>query len=123
MADLYGTYDQRIKLTAHAADIDADVTWFPVTVKLTAGQGEEVFAEFDADEDFDRVAFTTSDGETQLYADCELFDDSEQTAIYHVSKTGWILDDTVNTDFYMYYDKDHADNTDYIGAMPARYAL
>ena len=32
--DLYGTYGQRIKLTAHAADIDADVTWFPVTVSL-----------------------------------------------------------------------------------------
>ena len=116
-ADLFGTYDQRIKLTVHAADIDADVTWFPVTVFLTSTAGEEVFAEFDADADYIKVAFTTSDESTQLYAEMELFDDSEQKAIYHVSKTGWVLDDTVNTDFYMYYDNDAADNTDYIGAI------
>jgi hypothetical protein len=80
-ADLYGTYDQRIKLTVQQADIDADLTWFPVTVSFTAAQGEEIFAEFDADEDFDRVAFTTDDEETQIYADCELFDDSESKGI------------------------------------------
>ncbi|NQU18881.1 hypothetical protein HQ550_01855 [bacterium] len=38
-------------------------------------------------------------------------------AIYHVSKTGWEISSSTDTDFYMYYDNDHADNTDYIGAI------
>lgn len=112
--DLFSTYGQRIKLTIDHTKIDADLSWFPVTVFLTSSQGEEVFTEFDADEDFDRVAFTTSDEETQLYADCELFDDSESKAIYHVSKTGWTVSSSTDTDFYMYYDNDAGHNTTYI---------
>lgn len=77
-------------------------------------QGTEVFAEFDADEDFDRIAFTTSDGETQLYADCELFDDSEQKAIYHISKTGWTVSSSTDTDIYLYYDNTAGHNTTYV---------
>jgi len=114
MADLFGTYAKRIKITIDHNDIDSDLTWFPVTVFLTATQGEEVFAEFDADEDFDRIAFTTSDEETQIYADCELFDDSEQKAIYHVSKTGWTVSSSVDTDIYLYYDNNAGHNTTYI---------
>ena len=78
------------------------------------GQGTEVFTEFDADEDFDRIAFTSSDGETQLYADCELFDVSEQKAIYHVSKTGWTVSSSTDTDIYLYYDNTADHNTTYI---------
>ena len=114
MANLFGTYDKRIKLTVSNTNIDAELTWFPVTVFLTSTAGEEVFAEFDDDTDFDRVAFTTSDGSTQLYADCELFDDSESKAIYHVSKTGWAISNTGTTDFYMYYDDNAAHNMTYI---------
>jgi hypothetical protein len=113
-SDLFGTYDQRIKVTVDHTDIDSDLSWFPVTVFLTSSQGEEVFTEFDADEDFDRIAFTSSDGETQLYADCELFDDSEQKAIYHVSKSGWTVSSSTDTDIYLYYDKDAPHNTTYI---------
>jgi len=114
MADLFSTYDKRIKLTVSNTNIDAELTWFPLTVFLTSAQGEEVFAEFDADADFDRVAFTTSDGSTQVYADCELFDDSESKAIYHIAKTGVAISNTGTTDFYMYYDDDAAHNTTYI---------
>lgn len=77
-------------------------------------QGTEVFTEFDADEDFDRIAFTSSDGETQLYADCELFDVSENKAIYHVSKTGWTVSSSTDTDIYLYYDNTADHNTTYI---------
>ncbi len=119
MADLFGTYRKRIKLDTKNAVIDEDLTWFPVTVFLKEGNGQtaEVFAEFDTDEDFDRIAFTTADGVTQLYAECELFDVSESVAIYHVSKTGWVLDNDVDTDFYYYYDKDADHNTTYISAI------
>jgi len=108
-------WDQRIQLTIgdYAGDIGAEVTWFPVTVFLTSTQGEEVFAEFDADTDYIKVAFTKADGTTELYAECELFDDSASLGIYHVSRTGWVIN--ANTSVYMYYDNDHADNSTYIG--------
>lgn len=112
--DLFSTYDQRIKVTIDHTEIDADLSWFPVTVFLTSSQMEEVFTEFDADEDFDRIAFTSSDGETQLYADCELFDYSKQKAIYHVSKTGWTVSSSADTDIYLYYDNTAGHNTTYI---------
>jgi hypothetical protein len=39
--DLYSTYGQRIKVTVDHTKIDADLSWFPVTVFLTSSQGEE----------------------------------------------------------------------------------
>lgn len=114
-ADLYSTYDQRIKLTIDNTKVDATLTWIPITVLLTSTAGEEVFVEFDADADFDKVAFTKSDGTTELYADCEKFDDSAQIAIYHVSRDGWEISSSADTDFYMYYDDDASSNTTYIG--------
>lgn len=119
-ADLFGTYDQRIKLTIDNTKIDSALAWFPVTIFLTNSQGEEVFAEFDADADYLKVAFTKSDGTTELYAECELFDDSAEKAIYHVSRDGWAISDSADTDFYMYYDNDAGDNNTYIGAITAR---
>jgi len=110
-ADLFGTYDKRIKLTVSNANIDAELTWFPVTVFLASDQGEEVFAEFDADEDFDRVAFTTSDESTQIYADCELFDLEKayisqyppaQSDTYVKATTKW------SGDYWAYYATDPA---------------
>ena len=119
MADLFGTYGKRIKLNTKEAVIDADLTWFPVTVFLneTNGQTAKVFDELTSDEDFDRIAFTTDDGETQLYAEMELFSVADGKAIYHVSKTGWVLDNDVDTDFYYYYDINAGHNTTYISSI------
>lgn len=116
MAWLSG-WDKRIELAIgdYAGDIGAEVTWFPVTVFLTNSQGEEVFVELTTDAEYLKVAFTKADGTTELYAEKELFDVSEELGIYHVSRDGWVIN--ANTSIYMYYDADHADNTDYIGAI------
>jgi len=82
-----------------------------------AYHGKEVFTEFDADSDYLKVAFTKDDGTTQLYTEKELFDDSEQKAVYHISRDDWTISSSSDTVFYMYYDNDHADNTNYIGAI------
>ena len=108
-------YDQRIKLTTDNTKINSVLSNFPVTIFFTSAQGEEIFTEFDADSDYMKCAFTSSDGTTQLYAEKELFDDSEQKAIYHVKVTS--VASGVDTDIYYYYDNDHADNTTYIGAI------
>lgn len=65
-------YDQRIKLTIDNTKIDAALSDFPVTIFFTPTQGEEIFTEFDADSDYMKCAFTSSDGTTQLYAEKEI---------------------------------------------------
>ena len=110
MAWLSG-WDKRIKFTIDQTKIDtADLTWFPVTVFLDATNTPEVFTELTTDAEYLKVAFTQADGTTELYAEMELFDVSESKGIFHVSKDGWVIDYDVDTDFYMYFDKDHADN-------------
>ncbi|MCK4447774.1 MAG: hypothetical protein KAW56_11935 [Candidatus Marinimicrobia bacterium] len=105
-------YDQRIKLTTDHTKIDDTLSNFTVTAFFTAAQAEEIFTEFDADGDFDRVQFALDD-DTLLYADCELFDDSASLGIYHFKPTS--LSSSAGTDIYFYYDNDHAHNTTYIG--------
>ena len=115
MAWLSG-WDKRIKLTIDQTKIDTqDLTWFPVTVFLSPTHGDCVFDELAADANRFKIAFTKADGETQLYGEIEKWDDANESAVIHVSRDGWVISNTVNTDFYMYYDKDHADNTTYIG--------
>jgi len=116
MAYLSGWKTQRIKITIDQTKIDtADLTWFPDTVFLTVTNAHKVFLELTTDAEYLKVAFTKADGETQLYAEMELFDVSEEKAIFHVSRDGWVIDYDADTIFYMYYDSTHADNTDYIG--------
>jgi len=114
MAWLSG-YNKRIKLTIDHTKVDSTLSNFPVTVFFTAAQAEEIFSEFDADSDYMKCAFTSSDGTTQLYAEKELFDVSESKAIYHVKVTS--VSSSADTDIYYYYDNDASDNTTYIGAI------
>ena len=108
-------YDQRVKLTIDQTKIDtANLTNFPVTAFFTDAQAEEIFAEFDADEDFDRGQFALSD-DTLLKAEKELFDDSESKGIYHI-KIPTVLYNA-DTDYYFYYDNDADHNTSYIGII------
>ena len=112
-----GGWDKRIKITLpdYAGDIGASVTWFPVVVYLTSTQCEEVFVELTTDAEYLKMQFTKADGITPLYGEKELYDVSAQKGIFHVSRDGWTID--ANTSIYLYYDKDHADNTTYIGAI------
>lgn len=62
-----------------------------------------------------KIAVTKSDGTTQCYVEIEKWD--------HASKQAWLwvkvpsIRISVDTDLYLYYDKDHADNTDYVGYL------
>lgn len=107
-------WDYRIELEIndYAGDIGAEVVWWPATVFLTAAQCEEVFVELTTDAEYNKVAFTKADGDTELFGDCELFNVAGELGIYHISRAGWTIN--ANTKVYMYYDKDHADNDTYI---------
>lgn len=108
-------WDKRIKLTIDNTKIDAALSHFPVTVILSSTHGDCVFDELTQDANRKKIAFTKSDGTTQLYGEIEKWDDANESAIIHVSLSGWSISSSADTDFYMYYDVDHADNDTYIG--------
>lgn len=61
-----------------------------------------------------KIAVTQSDGVTQLYVEIEKWDYANKKARLW-AKVPYI-DDDVDTDLYLYYDRNHADNTAYVGA-------
>ena len=115
-------WNKRIKITTDQTDIDADLTDFPILVYLSSSSGRNsddvtaVFTEVGANSK--KIAVTTSDGTTQCYVEIEKWD---YTGTPSTSKAWlWVkapsVSGTVDTDFYLYYDNDQADNTTYVGA-------
>jgi len=112
-ADSYGNLIsvRRIELQTR---ID-ELTWFPVTVFLDSTHGDGVFDKLVSDANRFKIAFTKTDGVTELYGEIEKWDDANEVAVIHVSRDGWTISASEDIDFYLYYDADHADNTTYIG--------
>jgi len=108
-------FANRIKLTIDHTKIDSTLTHFPVTVILSSTHGDSVFDELTSDNNRFKIAFTESDGSTQLYGEIEKWDDASESAVIHVSRSGWEISSSADTDFYMYYDSSLNDNFAYIG--------
>jgi len=107
---------KRKKITIDSSKIDSDLTHFPVAVILDGDT--DFFGELTSDTDKKKVAFTKADGTTQLYAEIEQFDATNQKAVYWVSKSDWVISSSSDTEFYVYYDSSQSDNTTYIGDTP-----
>ena len=121
MARLAG-WSKRIKVTASNTNVDADLTHFPHLIKLSASCGtgaqdlSAVFDELTSDANRFKIAVTLADGTTQIYAEIEKWDDANELALLWVSKTATVILDTdAPTEFYLYFDSEHADNTTYVG--------
>ena len=111
-------WDQRIKLTIDETKVDtANLTDFPILVYVSAASG---IGDVDASCVFDevganskKIAVTSDDGETELEVEIENWDDGNEKAWL------WVKVPTVthatDTDLYLYYDVDHADNDTYVG--------
>ena len=116
-----GTYSKRRKVTVSNTNIDSDVTHFPLLLTLGTSVGtgntdvSSIFDELTSDANRFKIAFTKTDGTTQLYAEIEKWDDANETAVIWVSKSDLVLASGATTDIYMYYDSTQADNTTYIG--------
>jgi hypothetical protein len=111
-------WDKRVKITINSTDIDTALTDFPVLVYLSnssSGENDEdVSFVFDEIENSSKkIAVTTSDGTTQCYVEIEKWDDVNEQAWLWVKVPS--LSSTDDTDLYLYYDKDHVDNTNFIG--------
>ena len=111
--------------TTISGGLTENLTNFPVLITLSSGTGQ---TSFDATGVFDelaisgssnvnrkRIAVTTtiSGVETELYVEIERWDHENEQA-YLWTKVPTIASGT-NTQLFLYYDKDHVDNDEYVG--------
>jgi hypothetical protein len=118
-ADWLSTWKYRRKVTVSTANIDSNLTHFPVSLKLGASVGigsddvTSIFDELGANSK--KFAVTKSDGTTQIYCEIEKWDNGGEQAWLWVSKDDLVLSSTASTDLYFYYDSSKSDNTTYVG--------
>jgi len=113
-------WDQRVKLTIDHTDIDAILALlnFPVLIYLSTSSGRNnddvsfVFDELTSDANRKKIAVTRGDGTTECYVEIEKWDDANEQAWLWVKVPS--ISSSVDTDLYLYYDVDHADNTTYV---------
>ena len=118
-------WSKKLELMLDSSKIDENLTNFPVLITLSSGTGQ---TSFDATGVFDelaisgssnvnrkRIAVTTtiSGVETELYVEIERWDHENEQA-YLWTKVPTIASGT-NTQLFLYYDKDHVDNDEYVG--------
>jgi len=110
-------WDKRVKITIDKNDVDSALSNFPVLVYLSNSSSgrnnEDVSFVFDeVGSNSKKIAVTTSDGTTQCYVEIEKWDSSSEQAWLWVKVPS--VSNTSNTDLYLYYDNDHANNTAYV---------
>lgn len=125
MVTLLQGWENYVELDIPAAELDADLSWFPIVVKLGASVGRNskdlryIMQELGAN--WNKIAFATSTG-NQLFYEKELWDTTNLTAVFHVSKNDLTLDSTNGTKLYLYWNPTQSDNTGYggvTGSTPA----
>src|SRR6056297_2148510 len=102
--------ENRIEFRIDHTKVDSDLTHYPVMLKLEQAR---VFTELGSNSK--KIAVTKDDGTTQLYVDIELWDNTNDLAVLHVSKSDWTVSSTEDTVLYFYYDSTQSDNTTYVG--------
>jgi len=110
-------WGNRVALTIDQSRIDSSLTNFPVLVSLgksSGTNGRDLSAIFNQlGNNSQKIALTTSDGTTQCYAEIDKWDSSAQQAVLWVKAPS--LSSSANTVLYLYYDRNQADNTAYVG--------
>jgi hypothetical protein len=112
-----GTWNHKLQITIDKTNIDADLTDYPVLVKLSTSSGishadlTDIFTELGSSGL--KIAITLDDGVTQCYVEEVSWD-----AVTPFAEL-WVKVPTVahlaNTVLYLYYDHTHADNSTYVG--------
>jgi len=111
-------WNKRIKITVDHNDIDSTLFDFPVLIHLSNSSGRSnydvsfVFDELQNNANRKKIAITTSN-QTQCYVEIEKWDSANEQAWLWVKVPS--IDSTSDTVLYLYYDRDHADNIDYVG--------
>ncbi|MDD5701603.1 MAG: hypothetical protein PHU23_06075 [Dehalococcoidales bacterium] len=109
----------RIKITVNQTYIDANLTNFPVFINLSSSSGlnsadlSSILTNLGSDANRKKVAVTTADGTTQCYAEIETWNTASRQAALWVRVPA--ISGSANTDLYLYFDRNHADNNSYVG--------
>jgi hypothetical protein len=112
-------WDKRVKLTVDHDSVSSNLTNFPILVYLSTSSGRNhddlsfVFDELLSDSNQKKIAVTTDDKTTQCYVEIEKWDTATEKAWMWIKAPS--ISSLVDTNFYLYYDKDHVDNTGYVG--------
>lgn len=110
-------WDFRMKLTIDSSVVDAPLTNFPVMVKISTASGigdtnnTAVFTELG--QNSLKMAMTTDDETTELFVEIEKWDGTNAWLWFKAP----LIASGADTDFYLYYDNDHADNTAWVGIV------
>ncbi len=113
-------WGRRVKISIDHNDVDTGLSDFPIMVHLSnssSGRNSEnvsfVFDELQSDANRKKIAATSSDGVTQTYIEIERWEAATEQAWLWVKVPN--LSNTTDTVLYLYFDKDVADNTNYVG--------
>jgi len=110
---------KRVKVSIDAGDVDSALSNFPVLLYISDSSGINsddvsfVFDELTSDDNRKKIAVTTDDGTTECYVEIEKWDDGNEKAWLWVKVPS--VASGADTELYLYYDKDHAENTAKVG--------
>ena len=113
-----GTFAYRRKVTVDKDVIDGLLKNFPMAFNLdaTAGIGSDdvtgIFTEITT-ANAKKIAITARDGRNQLFTEIENWDSSNSKGMIHIKAPEIFFNK--DTEFYIYYDSNQDDNTDWIG--------
>jgi hypothetical protein len=111
-------WDKRVKMTLDHNDVTSSLSDFPVLIYLSTSSGPAsdnvscVFDELQSDANRKKLAVTTNDGITLCYVEIEKWDTANKQAWLWIKVPS--VSNTIDTDLYLYYDRDHAENTAYV---------
>lgn len=114
-----GGWGQRIAVTIDQTRVDSNLTDFPILLYLSEDSGingadlTAVFNELGSDANRQKIAVTTADGVTECYVEIEKWDTANREAVLWVKVPQ--ISGSVDTRLYLYYDRDHANNTARVG--------
>ena len=112
-------WDYRVKITIDSGDVDAELTDFPILIYISDSSGingENVSFIFDeVGSNSLKIAVTLSDGQTECYVEVEKWDLGNREAWLWTKIAS--INYTTDTEFYLYYDNDHVNNTDKVGVV------
>jgi len=118
-ADWLAGWDQRVKITVDSGDIDGALTNFPFLIYISDSSGinnEDITFIFDeVGANSLKIAVTEDDGTTECKVEIERWDLGNEEAWLWVK--GPSIVSGSDTDFYLYFDNDHADNGANVGEI------
>jgi len=100
----------RKKITIQSSQVVADLNNFPVLISIT---NDTDLRDHASETDGSDIIFTEDDGTTLLKREIEKWDDGNKKAWLWVKVPS--VASGADTELYLYYDKDHAENTAKVG--------